>query len=257
MDDDATAAVLHKLQSAGVDSSGRRRLPVLRSSEVVLVAEATHREIDDTTAARAVAARQQGIVIACGHGCSACCENMVIVLEPEALAVAAWLARPDNQMAREVFFRRYREWRAAIGDAPARAVDLVARRQPLEPLLGEIWRKRVMCAFNQDGSCTIYSVRPNTCRLAHAVDTNVHCAGDDASGVPARLMSFAPVDAVLQRTNRLLLMSHLAVEGSRGGPPEALCAAVHRLLVAQLRIGRNAPCPCGSGSKHKQCCGGH
>jgi hypothetical protein len=180
---------------------------------------------------------------------------MILVLEPEAQVVATWLARPENREAREAFFRRYRGWREAVGEAPRRAVELVARREPLETLLGDIWRRRVMCAFNQNGDCTIYPVRPNTCRVAHALDTNVHCAGDDASGVPARSMPFPPVDAAVQQTNRILLMSHLAVEGSRGGPPEALCAAVHRLLVAELGIGRNSPCPCGSGRKSKQCCG--
>lgn len=26
-------------------------------------------------------------------------------------------------------------------------------------------------------------------------------------------------------------------------------------VIADEKIGRNAPCPCGSGKKHKQCCG--
>ena len=27
-------------------------------------------------------------------------------------------------------------------------------------------------------------------------------------------------------------------------------------LVAEKKVGRNDPCPCGSGKKHKKCCGG-
>ena len=33
------------------------------------------------------------------------------------------------------------------------------------------WQKRIMCAFNQGGACSIYPVRPIACRNAHAVET--------------------------------------------------------------------------------------
>ena len=28
-----------------------------------------------------------------------------------------------------------------------------------------------------------------------------------------------------------------------------------KLKIAEKRVGRNEPCPCGSGKKHKKCCG--
>jgi SWIM/SEC-C metal-binding protein len=28
-----------------------------------------------------------------------------------------------------------------------------------------------------------------------------------------------------------------------------------KLKIAEKRVGRNEPCPCGSGNKHKKCCG--
>ena len=40
-----------------------------------------------------------------------------------------------------------------------------------------------------------------------------------------------------------------------GSNLELLCAAVHRLLVVHGEVGRNDPCPCGSGQKYKKCCG--
>lgn len=33
--------------------------------------------------------------------------------------------------------------------------------------------------------------------------------------------------------------------------------APNKPMVAGPKIGRNAPCPCGSGKKHKKCCGLH
>lgn len=30
---------------------------------------------------------------------------------------------------------------------------------------------------------------------------------------------------------------------------------IHRRTRDEARVGRNAPCPCGSGKKHKRCCG--
>jgi SWIM/SEC-C metal-binding protein len=28
-----------------------------------------------------------------------------------------------------------------------------------------------------------------------------------------------------------------------------------KTMIAETKVGRNAPCPCGSGKKHKKCCG--
>lgn len=38
------------------------------------------------------------------------------------------------------------------------------------------------------------------------------------------------------------------VDGAHGGEPE-------RKPAASAKVGRNAPCPCGSGKKFKRCCG--
>jgi hypothetical protein len=39
------------------------------------------------------------------------------------------------------------------------------------------------------------------------------------------------------------------------GLPEHVPAATLPIRTAQQRVGRNEPCPCGSGRKHKKCCG--
>jgi uncharacterized protein YecA (UPF0149 family) len=39
------------------------------------------------------------------------------------------------------------------------------------------------------------------------------------------------------------------IVGSRRGPKRSAPG------VAAAKVGRNEPCPCGSGKKHKKCCG--
>jgi preprotein translocase subunit SecA len=36
---------------------------------------------------------------------------------------------------------------------------------------------------------------------------------------------------------------------------EATASATKAPVVASSRVGRNDPCPCGSGKKYKKCCG--
>jgi preprotein translocase subunit SecA len=45
-----------------------------------------------------------------------------------------------------------------------------------------------------------------------------------------------------------------------GAPPQAVAMPEHRASAAhspsnQPKVGRNDPCPCGSGKKYKKCCG--
>ena len=39
---------------------------------------------------------------------------------------------------------------------------------------------------------------------------------------------------------------------SHGGQSES---AAHKTVRADIKVGRNDPCPCGSGKKYKECCG--
>ena len=40
----------------------------------------------------------------------------------------------------------------------------------------------------------------------------------------------------------------------RGGRPEWGAPAVEEVGQGRAPVGRNAPCPCGSGKKYKKCC---
>jgi hypothetical protein len=173
--------------------------------------------------------------------------------ESEALAIARWLERPEGRQARAHFLAAYPRWRAAAGDLADRARAAAARGdvEGVGAAAGEAALRHVLCAFNEGGECTVYAVRPNVCRGCHALDTAEHCRAGGAE--KPTVMEFPPLDQFMAKTRPLHMAAHAALRGSAA--PEPLCDAVHRLLVPAARsVGRNQPCPCGSGKKYKRCC---
>ena len=250
----------------------RTRMPIVTPVDAITITHALHAEMDAATAALAQVAAERELTIACEQGCSACCENTIIILEPEAIVVADYLSQPENRQARASFYRGYKRWKSRIGD---RLGDLALHQlaqdlEAYEALLAKFWRERIMCALNHDGLCVAYPVRPNVCRGCHALDTNIHCRGDDPSGKRPEVLQFQPLDDFMTRIRPLLQAVHVAVRGDSAGP-EPMCSMVYRLLegtpeanvkplqkerrAGSGKVGRNAPCPCGSGKKYKRCCG--
>jgi Fe-S-cluster containining protein len=213
-------------------ATGRRRYPrTVTLDDAVTLAGLAQAEVDRGAEAREVSARRDGMVMACSRGCNACCEELVLVFIPEAERIARWLSQPENAAAREGFATRYRAWCAAVGDAGERLADLLAKNDEDGYKVAHIdqWRRRVMCAFNADGECTIYPVRPVACRNAHAIETPARCIADSPLKQSAIRLAFKPLDDFLARARRLERAAHHAVGGARGRP-EALCHAVAKRL---------------------------
>jgi hypothetical protein len=186
-------------------------------------------QVDRGVGARAEHAARGGVVIACGRGCNACCEQPVMVFAPEAQRIASWLARPENAGARAAFLEAYPGWRARAGDGPEQLAELYAagKRDEHRALHVVQQRRRALCAFNSGGDCLIYPVRPVLCRAAHAVDTADHCRAD--ATVPVKTLVFRPLDEFVVRARNALRVAHNAL----GGPtnrPAALCQAVRDRL---------------------------
>jgi hypothetical protein len=224
--------LIGELLSDPAYASGRRAFPRTVSVEAaVAVAELAQREVDRGAAAREASAVRDGMRLACGRGCTGCCEEMVLVYAAEAERIAGWLRRPENAAVREGFLARLGAWREAVGDAPARLCELVSRDDQAGYEAAHVaqWRRRILCAFNVDGDCSIYEVRPVACRNAHAVDTAEHCVGDDPSGKSATRLQFKPLDDFLARVRQIERATHHALGGARRRP-EALCDAVGRRL---------------------------
>ena len=163
----------------------------------------------------------------------------MIVYLPEALAVARWLRSAAGAEARAWFLDKYPSWRERAGDGIEREAELNAdytRRDEYERAHKEQWQRRVMCAFNHEGACSIYPVRPMLCRDGHAVETNARCCVDVALVDPPRRLTFAPVDDFMKRANVLLRATHNAIASearaaTKGNRAEALCELVYRLLT--------------------------
>jgi Fe-S-cluster containining protein len=222
-----------ELMSDAGYATGRRAFPrTLVPADALLVSQKLQEAVDEGTTVRAQRAAADGLTIACGPGCNYCCEQLVMVWLPEAMRVADFLRRPENQAARQAFLDTYPRWRAQMGDKPELIADLTARQATGEHLREHIaqWRKRVLCAFNQDGLCTVYEARPIVCRACHALDTNEHCRGDTSDTIPASVR-FQPLDDFVDRAAAI----HTAMHHALGGQVRrtvALCQAVYELLHA-------------------------
>jgi Fe-S-cluster containining protein len=211
-------------------ATGTRRFPhPVPLADAIAIAAALQAQVDGSVEARTAHITELGLELACKRGCNGCCEEPIMVYRPEAVAVVRFLRRPEHAEIRAGFLARYPAWKAAIGDTPQRLSDLAARdpEAHLEVHMAG-WRKRVMCAFNHDGACTIYEVRPIVCRGAHALDTSEHCHG--GTELPSKVFNFVPLDQVLRRSRGLLQATHNAIGGPRGRV-EALPNIVYHLLT--------------------------
>lgn len=219
--------------------SGRTRFPRrLSRDEGADLAGALAEQVDRAAAARSDTAARQHLPIVCDRGCSACCEEPVLVFLPEAAAIARWLMREDNRAARDAFLAAFPAWQKATGDGPARLAERAASgdNAGFVALHRAEWRRGILCAFNQGGDCTVYPVRPLACRNAHAIETPARCSGAH-SGPPAARLAFPQLDEYLAGASQVLRAAHHALGGDRGRPM-AVCESVFRLLQSDLAAER-------------------
>jgi Fe-S-cluster containining protein len=188
--------------------------------------------VDQGVAARAEKAEAAGLHVACRAGCATCCEQPILVWMPEALRVAEWLARPENAAVRAGFIARVKDWRDRVGDSLSRVAEAAARQDPAAHVEAHLnaWRRRVMCAFNEGGLCTIYEVRPIICRTHHALDSAERCGVDPPGGRTPSTLAFVPLDRFVSRAKQV----HSAMHHTLGGSKlrlVALCEAVAALTA--------------------------
>jgi Fe-S-cluster containining protein len=212
---------------------GSRRFPgYVTVDDGVDIAAAFAAEFDEGVTMRARHAASQGMQIACKAGCNACCTIQVVVYAPEAQRIAHFLNQPQNAALREAFLAAYPVWRAQIGDGPERLAAVgkdPARKDEYDRLHIELWHKGAMCAFNHEGKCSIYAVRPLVCRNANALDTAERCDPKSSGGRPASSVQFLPLDEFLRKATRLMHAAHNAVSRERHHQ-ESVCSAVYKIL---------------------------
>ncbi|WP_394791399.1 YkgJ family cysteine cluster protein [Rhodoferax sp.] len=113
------------------------------------------------------AAVDQGLHLDCRQGCSHCCHARVEALWPEVFQIAGALALlvPTEQAAIVVRLQAHL------------AAQTEDDGQPDAP-----WSRRPACPFLRDRLCSIYTVRPATCRKTHSRD--VAACQTDAALIP-------------------------------------------------------------------------
>lgn len=234
LDADRLSRLVTQLDSDARYATGSRRFPGhVSPTDATAIAAALADEFDGGVEARAQQAEKQGLNIACDIGCDRCCRIVVSAYTPEVLRIAQFLNQPEHKSEREGFLTRYPAWRAAVGDSVDALPGLSGtdKRTEFEAAHLSLWRKGALCAFNDGGVCTIYAVRPLSCRNAHALDTDTHCVPDPPGGKPPAAVNFVPLNRFLAKASRLLHAAHNAVTTSaQRHQQEALCLAVHRQL---------------------------
>ncbi len=216
---------------------GRRRFPrTLTPGDALHITAIIHEQVDQGCADRAQAARARKVRIACAEGCNYCCAQPVTVFRAEAIRIAAWLRQPENEGARAAFLAAYPAWLEAVGDGFEPILDAAARGDLVGQKRAHLRQqvRAVMCAFNRDGRCVIYPVRPTTCRDHHATETNERCKLEihsEREEDAAVGMHFKPLDDFVEQTRLLARSMHHALGGPRLRP-DALCRAVWEALHA-------------------------
>ena len=213
--------------------SGRRSYPrTLDPDDATFIAGTLQGAVDDGCEVRAKKIADDGMKLACSLGCTYCCEQPILVWLPEAMRVAEWLGRPENAEALRGFLEAYPGWHERIGEATAKVGETTATgdRMAILKVFLAAFQKRVLCAFNRDGKCSIYPVRPIVCRHHHALETSEHCNADDESDGRRGFVVFKPLDDFVERARMLNTSMHHAL----GGPKKQtlpLATTVYEMLT--------------------------
>lgn len=213
----------------GEAADGKRHLPVLQPGDASLVVGVFHSQIDLATEAREKVVTAGGRTIACGKGCNHCCTNVAVVFAGEAVAIAEWLRQPEQAEVLAGFRARYPEWAKKLERDLEAWEAAIATGNPgaAERVLSQAWKEQAMCAFNADGACSIYEVRPAICRTSHALDTSDNCKPGATSGVVS--YRFEPLESYIEKIQPIVLALHAALKPTGGGT-RPLCLAVHEEL---------------------------
>lgn len=149
-------------------------LPVIQPADAAALTTIMHEQLDEAISRRDA---EIGERMACYKGCNSCCVSPVLVTEGESVAIAEWLKAPENAAVRAAFEAAYVGWRDAIGDLAGQGET--ADQDAHRAWMTQVLRRGAMCAFNHDGACSIYPVRPAICRKVHALYTSEFCITED------------------------------------------------------------------------------
>ncbi len=194
---------------------------------------------------------RQGEEVSCRAGCAYCCRQLVLVSPLEALALAEYLsARPALAAAVRA---RVEAWETALEGSPelARALDrLLAGELPDAEgaaLEDAYWEARLVCPFLEENLCSVYPVRPFSCR-EHLVtsdpalcDTSLDAPSHAGTRLEFRMVSDM-VGAACHGLDETLILLPRALEWAERMPveghpaPEAQVRRTTETLARRIRL---------------------
>jgi len=138
------------------------------------------------------------------------------------------------------------------GDKPAPTAEALMRSRFTAYALGKAkYLHSTLCAAQRgDGEMTAEEINAATWQSLDIRDTEAGLEGDDAGVVEfvARYKTGGEQHAHHERSTFCREDGRWVYESGIIAPKSA--------PVASVKVGRNDPCPCGSGKKYKKCCGG-
>jgi Fe-S-cluster containining protein len=212
------ALELAKAVEEGEGDPARVRLPVLQHSDAAALIGMMHGQLDEVIALRDA---QIGTRMACHKGCNKCCGSPIVVSEGEVVAVVEWLREHPDVRAR--FDTAYGAWRDQVGELAGQPIPPDAEES--RAYVEKVQARNAMCAFNHEGACTIYAVRPAICRKAHAIDTNANCMSLET---PVLYYAHPETEETFESQRPMKIAIHHALR--RGARLELLCSSVRHLL---------------------------
>ena len=150
-------------------------------------------------------------------------------------------------MFKEMLFRIHEGAITSLTHVRMKRVDPEAGDAPIERQPGEEEYVEGALAFNADEEGTVTGVEQVAFAEAQSDDDAAAEEQEEAPGEDA-----APEEAPEQEEAPVLNLRHKtdpAAMGDGGASSEEEAAS------AGAKVGRNDPCPCGSGKKYKKCCG--
>jgi len=213
------------------DGDMRLEVPIQVPTDPVPSTEvlpAVHRLQDALVDAAQQRAARDGRAISCGRGCAACCRQPVALVDIEAHALAALVARMPEPRRGAI--------RARFADALQR-LDEAGLKQPLaeagasgahgptvRALSLEAFALGIPCPFLEDEACSIYADRPLACRQ-HLVTTPAAWCAEPGKGQITALPTMS-LSAALQslhddarRPRRRWVPLALALDWAADHPP--------------------------------------
>ncbi|MDQ0390234.1 UPF0149 family protein [Labrys monachus] len=187
-----------------------------------------------------------------------------VLLCPEPVLPSEWLPvvwgrSEENEepvftseaQAREVLdlIMRYYNHVAEILDSPSRRCEPMLMEDPrTDEVLWEIWMEGFELALmlRPELYGTVYgNGRPEVAGAYRGLMELIEISSDKSTLPPKKIerLTLAAHDAIGPYVDRLN-----AARRGEAAPPAPFAAAAGR-------VGRNDPCPCGSGRKYKKCCG--